>query len=436
MAVYDITACSGGPSIPIDFGLFTPVVGKVYYIYFVGLTPAGCYTIDNVSVSVSTDTVASLSNVMDDCTTCTTCSCHYVDVTILQSDIDAASGNTTPSLNGVVSVAYNVCTNPNPQDFKDYTVAGTYNNDLCVLASTIYTGTNIIYYYQDDGLITSAYPFSGSSVFDTGSCCIDPTPTPTVTPTETPTPTVTETPTQTPTVTPTETKTPTPTPTVTTTETPTNTPTVTPTVTNTATPTVTPTNTETPTITPTNTVTRTVTPTHTNTPSHSSSPLPFDIYTFRDCCNINNIFRFSFVPGTMSVGQVFNVAGSMDYTGCAEVIPYEATGPIYNGASVIFTEQTSCTDSLCAVCPTPTPTPIETCVNCYNYDIYNNNTFDVYVAYSDCLGNDRTAFVPTKSTVGVCACENTVVNLIDISITLVGSCPAVTPTPQPTSTTL
>ena len=380
MAVYDITACSGGASTPIEFGATTPVVGKVYYIYFTGLTTPACYTIDGTSVLVPVDGVSTISNANDDCTTCTTCTCHYVNVTITQADINSASGNTTPSLNGVVTVQYNVCTLPSPQDSKDYTVAGTYTNDLCVLKSTIYTGTNIIYFYQDDTLYTSTYPFTGSSVFDTGSCCVDPTPTPTLTPTVTPTPTVTSS------------------------------------------------NTPTPTVTPT------FTPTNTNTPSNSSSPLPFDIYTFRDCCDINNIFRFSFVPGTMTVGQVFDVASSVDYTGCAEVIPYEATGPIYNGASVIFTEQTSCSDSLCAVCPTPTPTPIETCTNCYDYDIYNNNTFDVYVSYTDCLGNDRSIFVANKTTVGVCACEDTIINLTDVYVTLVGSCPGVTPTPQPTLT--
>jgi len=420
MANYNITPCSGSTSIVVDFQSFTPVVSKVYYIYFTGLTAPSCYTVDSVTGATAVDGISSISNANDDCITCTGCTCHYVDVTIVQSEIDAASGNTGPNAvyNGVVSVSYTNCNN-NP-DYKDYTVAGSYPDDLCVLVSSIYSPTNIIYYYQDNNLITSSYPYSGSSVFDTGSCCVDPTPTPTPTITNTQTPTVTSS------VTPTNTETPTVTPTPTNTETST----VTPTPTNTETPTVTPTptNTQTPTVTPTNSLTPSV------TPSNTTSALPFDIYTFRECCNTNNIFRFSFVPGSMTVGQVFYVDNSLDFDGCAEVIPYEATGPIYLGASVTFIEQTSCEDAFCPPCPTPTPTPIIYCSNCFNYNIYNDNTFDVLVQYTDCLGNDNNVFVGQKNTVGVCACEDTVIAPDLVYVTYAGTCPGTTPTPQPTQT--
>jgi hypothetical protein len=462
MANYSITPCSGSTPTIIDFGATTPIISKVYYLYFSGVTSPGCFTINGTSVGVAVDGITGISNAIDDCLTCTGCTCHYVNVTIVQSELDAASGNTGPNAvyNGVVSVSYTNC-DSNP-DFADYTVSGTYLDNLCLLKNQIYTGTNIIYYYQDDNLITSSYPYSASSVFDTGSCCLSPTPTPTVTPTntttptvtptntETPTPTVTPTNTTTPTVTPTNTETTTPTNTVTNTITPTitptntETPTHTPTVTNTITQTVTPTNTETPTPTPTVTTTQTgtlvpsPTPTNTNTPSvtptNTTSPLPFDIYTFRECCNLNNIFRFSFVPGTMVVGQVFYIDNSLDFEGCAEVIPYEATGPIYLGASVTFIEQTSCLDAFCPPCPTPTSTPIVYCSTCNDYNVYNDNTFDVWVQYTDCLGNDNNIFIAQKTTVGVCACEDTVIVPESVYVTYVGVCPSVTPTPQPTLT--
>ncbi len=428
MANYNITPCSGSTSIVIDFGAYTPVVSKVYYIYFTGSTPADCYTINSSTGATAIDSVSSLSTPNDDCITCTGCTCHYVDVTIVQSELDSASGNTDPSLNGLVTVQYNQCSSPSPQTTQDYTVSGTYLNDLCVLKSSIYTGTNIIYYFQDDNLVVSSYPYSGSSVFDTGSCCVDPTPTPTPTITQTPTPTVTETPTTTPSVTPTNTETPTPTPTVTNTITQTVTPTNTETLTPTPTITTTQTGTLVPSPTPTNTLTPTVTPTNT------TSPLPFDIYTFRECCNTNNVFRFSFVPGTMVVGQVFYIDNSLDFEGCAEVIPYEATGPIYLGASVTFIEQTSCLDAFCPPCPTPTSTPIAYCSTCNDYNVYNDNTFDVWVQYTDCLGNDNTVFVGQNTTVGVCACEDTVIAPEFVYVTYVGVCPSVTPTPQPTLT--
>jgi hypothetical protein len=115
----------------------------------------------------------------------------------------------------------------------------------------------------------------GTSIIISGS--VEPTPTPTVGPTNTPspTPTITLTPTSTPT--PTITLTPTVTPTPTITSTPTLTPTITPTIT--PSPTVTPTGT--PTITPTSTPTVTPTPTITPTPTSGivSSGLIFDLQT-------------------------------------------------------------------------------------------------------------------------------------------------------------
>ena len=215
-----------------------------------------------------------------------------------------------------------------------------------------------------------------------------PTPTPTATPTntpsDTPTSTPTETPTNTPTFTPTNTTTPSVTPTNTATPTQTETPdapTQTPTPTSSETPTPTPTNTETPTNTPSNT--QTPTPTGTNAPAASQSPTPtptetptntptqtltpsptgtlepFDIYSFRSCCQDSNIFRYVNVPGSLIVGQIFYISGP-DFDGCAEVLPYEATGEIYSSDGTSFTQQETCNDGLCPPCPSQTPTPTPT----------------------------------------------------------------------------
>ncbi|MGD0945795.1 MAG: choice-of-anchor Q domain-containing protein [Candidatus Binatia bacterium] len=118
---------------------------------------------------------------------------------------------------------------------------------------------------------SSGICFSGTCVEPTST----PTQTPTVTPTPTDTPTVTPAPTDTPTVTPT----PTDTPTVTATPTVTDTPTVTPTPTDTPTVTPTPTVTDTPTVTPTSTDTPTVTPTRTDTPTMTPTPTVTDTPT-------------------------------------------------------------------------------------------------------------------------------------------------------------
>ena len=307
--------------------------------------------------------------------------------------------------------------------------------DTSVSYNVDYTGvalnpSSVYFFTFTSGLTDGCYTYNGLGITPTTGvvatvstsypgcleCSVDVTPTPT--------PTITQTPTYTPT------------PTVTPTNT--NTPSVTPTLTNT--PSVTPTLTNTPSVTPTLTNTPSITPTNTNTPSNSSSPLPFDIYTFRECCNSSNIFRFSFVPGSMTVGQVFFVENTLDFSGCAEVIPYEATGPIYLGSTVIFTEQTSCEDALCPVCPTPTPTPISACTVCVDYDVFNNNNYNIYIYYIDCYGNELHHLIPAGTTVGVCACEGTIIEPEDVYVSQVGYCPfvsatpAVTPTNTPTPT--
>jgi hypothetical protein len=347
------------------------------------------------------------------------CKCLYVD-----SNIESiATGNTiNPALNGVAIYEYTDC----------------YDN---IIEFTGITGHGIFYFCTKNGVIdnitivqdnveyssgtlippTSWIPtipiinesIAGAQVLLNSICSGDPcdpnlpTPTPTNTGTETPTPTVT--PTVTPTPNPTGALTQTPTPTNTGTETPTPTPT--------------PTNTETPTNTPTNTQTPSVTPTDE----------AFDIYTFKDCCNPDTKFRFNNVTGTLIVGQVFYIGGSGDFDGCAEVIPYESSGPIYGGIGVSFTEQISCDDSLCAAvpCPTPTPSPIVICP-CKDYFVTNTNPLGVYVGYVDCIGTDREIYIGPLTSIQLCACLDSVLGPTGVIIVLQGDCPPTTGTPNPT----
>ena len=187
--------------------------------------------------------------------------------------------------------------------------------------------------------------YDATSVGFTGSlscaaCITCPTPTPTTT--TTPTTTPSETPTNTPTQSPSASSNPTPTPTPTPSETPTETPTTTPT----ETPTITPTNTETPTQTPT------TTPTQTNTAS------PGAVYQFQNCCDPFQVFRFSPVGITLTIGSVYNITGSLDFSGCATVVTNDGSGPLYDATSVGFTGSLSC--AACITCPTPTPTTTTT----------------------------------------------------------------------------
>jgi YVTN family beta-propeller protein len=205
----------------------------------------------------------------------------------------------------------------------------------------------------------------------------------------------------------------------------------TPTPTNTQTPTVTPTNTQTPTTTPTNTETPTNTPTNTQTPSPTATDEAFDIYSFKECCNPDVKFRFNNVTGTLIVGQIFYVGGSPNFDGCAEVIPYESTGPVYSGTGVSFTEQISCDDMMCPVCPTPTPSPIVICP-CKDYFVTNTNPLGVYVGYVDCIGTDREIYIGPLTSIQLCACLDSVLGPTGVIIVLQGDCPPTTGTPNPT----
>jgi hypothetical protein len=264
--------------------------------------------------------------------------CKFYDVTISQTDLDNATGNTDPNFNGKVFFDFTDC-NSIPTTL-DFTVAGTYTNAFCADNTQLIQ----ISYYQND--LQNLTPVSTET--EQGVCS---SPTPTPTPTQTPTPT------ETPTITPTNTSTTTPTPTETPTNTPTTTPTPTETPTNTVTPTQTPTNTVTPTQTPTNTSTTTPTPTETpvNTPTPTNTPTITPtggyIVEFQSCSNSLNKFRFIDLPTTFVSGNTYLISGGTggtQYEGCATVIPYTGSGPIYQGSGVSFTLMSfGCGDNLC-----------------------------------------------------------------------------------------
>jgi hypothetical protein len=226
-------------------------------------------------------------------------------------------------------------------------------------------GSFVSHVYQGPGTDTTTFFGSGcANCLNTHPCEVEPTPTPTVTPTNTPTETPTETPTNTPSQTPSTTpsQTPTNTPSNTQSGTPTTTPTNTPSVTASNSPTPTSGDTPTPTPTPTNTPTETQTPTPTETPTSTPTPTePYDVYLFSSCCD-SSVFRFENVLGTLSEGVTYIISSSVDFNGCATVLPYVATGSLYSGSGVHFINSggdcTVCEGSV--PCPTQTPTPTST----------------------------------------------------------------------------
>ena len=147
MANYSITPCSGGPAVVADFGAFTPTTGKVYYLTFsFGITD-GCYTIVSPTGSAFIGAVTSMSSQYDTCGECeavptptptptptvtstptvtptltpttTSCVCRFLDVVITQGDIDDATGNTNPALDGKVYLFYTNCeSNPVLEEYS------------------------------------------------------------------------------------------------------------------------------------------------------------------------------------------------------------------------------------------------------------------------------------------------------------------------------
>jgi|688.fasta_scaffold03264_5 hypothetical protein len=185
-------------------------------------------------------------------------------------------------------------------------------------------------------------------------------------------------------------------------------------------PTQTPTNTQTPTFTPTNTITPSVTQTY--DPN-------FDIYLFRSCCQ-ENYFRFTYIPGILTVGQIYDISGPY-INGCAEVVQYSDIGLSYPSNGSTFTLIDYCGNPICN-CPTPTPTPTSVCF-CSNY-IITNLGIDGYFSYVDCNQIYRNTFLISNTNITICACKGSLV-LPETFFSLdVGPCNTTSPVIQPTPT--
>jgi hypothetical protein len=126
--------------------------------------------------------------------------CYYYSLTISSADLADATGNSNPSLNGVVFFGYTDC-DGNPQE-EQFASAGSFTSSGCVDDFFLYQ----FYYYKNDSQVLGI-----SSASPDIPCGLTTTPTPT--PTETPTVGVTPTPTETPASTPDSTPASTPTPT-------------------------------------------------------------------------------------------------------------------------------------------------------------------------------------------------------------------------------
>ena len=276
---------------------------------------------------------------------------------------------------------------------------------------------------------------------------IDPTPTPTLTPTNTATPTATPTNTPTNTATNTQTPTNTPTNTQTATNTPTNTQTGTPTNTPTNTTTQTPTNTET--LTPTNTSTPTPTPTDPQPTRYSFFPYHSESSSVEACgtattANLNGENPV-FSGNTFFYGCPTGLCPEVNLSGW-----YVDSGIVYelNSAGLVLNS------SPCGATPTPTPTntptptsPLqefivssgitsnEACdavasLSLYAFDVIFDQNTQFYNEPTGSVTIDLTGFYSDGSSVTELASDGSQTG----SFTLCSALPTITPTPTMTQT--
>ena len=109
--------------------------------------------------------------------------CKNYNVIINQLDLNNASNNSDPDLDGKVFVSYTDC-NGNPESIA-YSTAGTYLNAFCADDNDIVTA---IYWFDDIGALS--FRSTATPISD----CVAPTPTPSVTPSFSVTPTPSTTP--------------------------------------------------------------------------------------------------------------------------------------------------------------------------------------------------------------------------------------------------
>ena len=108
------------------------------------------------------------------------------------------------------------------------------------------------------------------------------------------------------------------------------------------------------------TPTETPTPTPTETPTPTPSPTPVTYY-FADCCDPRIKFGIIGLPGTLTLGEVYdiNISTIGGYSGCSEVNVDAVVSPIYDASTAFLVgPYENCDD--CRICPTPTPTPTPT----------------------------------------------------------------------------
>jgi hypothetical protein len=74
------------------------------------------------------------------------------------------------------------------------------------------------------------------------------------------------------------------------------------------------------------------------------------INQFVDCNDSSNIFRFSNLSFELTIGDVYFIQNSLDFSGCATVITNNGGGPQYDATGAILTLTSGCSDSMC---PTP-----------------------------------------------------------------------------------
>ena len=403
------------------------------------VTPTPTITLTSTPTTTQTQTPTATV------TPSTTSLCNCIQFTIQQSDLNSASGNTSPSNNNNVSLEYYTC----PGVYSTLSYTSITSTTICVNVNSSITNLSDYVrfsYYKNDTLynsvanssaFTSTYYNPNIACLTSAGCITSVTPTPTQTATVTPTISITpsNTPTRTPSPTPTITATQTPTPSITETPSVTNTPTAsntpTPSITNTPLPTLSAFPTVSPSETPTSTPTPTVTPL-------TGCPTPqYYIYT--------NFSGYSQYDGTYYRYDTYNgyniyysntsatpafIYYNTGYTGwCLGTLPgYDC---VISGASPYYGLCPDFSSSFFANIPsTPTPTPNVDC-STFTFDSIFNCDFSISSLITPTptpTPTVTTTPTTTPTPTQVCYGKSVSVSGVTISPPLPSQTPTLTPT--------
>jgi hypothetical protein len=168
------------------------------------------------------------------------------------------------------------------------------------------------------------------------------------------------------------------------------------------------------------------TPTPTATPVTSPSPTPSSTPPCTDCdrytieyTGLSEFGSANFINCDTGSSENFKPFATVIYVVCSCTTP--------TGLDLDIVNLGPCNP----VTPTPTPTPI--CI-CSEYLVSNDNNESVFLQYIACNGTPVTEELEALSAITLCACDDSILPIDNVTISYLNPCPTPEPSPTPTRT--